>query len=515
MAYLPVRIKLLSPVVLSSDISGGSLTQTLDYIPGTSILGLFAAEYIKMVRPQKAHLDDNFYKWFLRGDLTFTNAYLFKEGEYGDREMLPTPMALKREKTGGRIINTLFSDIDEQLVPLASYSFIWDKTIMKAEPEKRISFHHARDRLTGHTKGEAIFEYESLLPGQIFNGGIRGTAEYLKVFKDMFGNRFEARLGKSKNTGYGRIKIELSEIEEASNTKTVLIGEQRDVIITFVSHCILTNMLGFSEPSLRCLKEYLEKIWEPDSFKICGASARKVSVENHLSVWMMKRPLEIGLRAGSTIRICFYDHIPAEDIERGIQYIIENGIGERRGEGFGQVKVNMIPLEEYFEAGTTTELQKPSGELPGGVKTIFKLILESKLKDELEIQAYNDADKFVPLNKSGLPSSSLLGKLGLMIRKSNYKEFKDEIGKLRKTGMDQLLNCRQVAGPRRVNLFEYIRGYEIERTMESICRLKGNYEKLADLIGYKLEDHEDFLLELWRLYFSTFLKRLRKIKQAT
>ena len=51
------------------------------------------------------------------------------------------------------------------------------------------------------------------LPGQIFKGEIHGI-ENLEKLKDIFGEKFLAWLGKSRNTEYGKVEIQLSEIIE-------------------------------------------------------------------------------------------------------------------------------------------------------------------------------------------------------------------------------------------------------------------------------------------------------------
>src|SRR5690554_2912530 len=393
MANLTVKIRLLSPVILSSYVEDSNLTGTFDYVPATSILGLFAAKYIKKAQLQKAHHDENFYRWFLNGDLIFTNAYLNEQEEYRELPMLPTPLCIKKQKMTGEVLNTFFKSPDEQVVSLGPYSHIQGNIIKTKEAEKRINFHHARDRLTGHTKDEAIFNYEALLPGQIFKGRISGRPEIIKIFKDTFAGKFMARLGKSRSTEYGRVEIELSE-EEGSIIGEKNLEEQEGITITFVSHCVLLNRDGFSEPSLSCLESYLENIWEKDAFKIENAVLKRTTVENYLAVWRMKRPLETALQAGSTIKICFNKDISYEEIKKGLVRLEEQGIGERRGEGFGQVKINLATAEKYLEKEIKTILEKPAGEAPEEVKSIFRLVLQARLRDELRLQAYDEADRF-------------------------------------------------------------------------------------------------------------------------
>lgn len=506
MAFLEIKIKLLSPVILSSDVEDSNLTGTLDYIPATSILGLFAGKYIYKAQLKEAHLDDNFNNWFLKGDLIFTNAYISEKEEYDEIDMLPTPLCLKKEKTGGKIFNVLLNDVDEQLKSAPSYSYIYGNTIKTREPEKKINFHHTRDRLTGHTKDKGIFNYEALLPDQVFKGKIYGDPETLTTFKETFKEIFLARLGKSRSAEYGRVKIFLSEIGE---TETQILGvedfeEREPVLLTFISPCILLNEHGFSDPSFSCLEYHLDKIWGKNSFKIKSCIMKTTSIENYISVWGMKRPLETAIAAGSTIKLHFKEHLSYEEVNKGLLYLVEQGIGERRGDGFGRVKVNMAMAKEYYEKDVNITFEKPTGEGPKEVKKIFVSIIQEIFTEETELRAYRDADDFTKL-----PSSSLLGKLGLILSNSQEYDFKVIIDDLRDKAKTQIKECRD----KKYTLYEYIKEFDEKEVVNSIYNRNSDYLKLAKLVKYDLEKDKNFLSELRRIYFAVLFKRMRQKRQ--
>lgn len=510
MANLTVTIRLLSPVILSSFGEDTNLTGTLDYVPGTSILGMFATKYIKQARLEEPHSDDNFYSWYLNGDLIFTNAYLSVKDEYGELNLLPTPLCIKKLKATGEVVNTFLKSPDEQVISLAPYSHIQGNIIKTKEAEKRISFHHARERLTGHTKDDAIFNYEALLPGQIFKGKISGDPEILKVFKETFRGKFFGRLGKSRNTEYGRVEIELSE-EESSTIDEKNLEEQERITITFVSPCVLLNQNGFPEPTLYRLESYLENIWRKDSFKIENASLKRTTVENYFAVWKMKRPLKTAIQAGSTIMICFKEDMPYEEIKKGLWRLEKQGIGERRGEGFGQVKINIATVEVYSEKETRPYFKKPTGDPPKEVSNIFKSVLQTRLREELRFQAYQETDSF-----DSLPSSSLLGKLRLMLFNSqDCQQFKVMLDELRNKAREQLNDCSRKGGTLNYILYEHIKNFNVKDAVESICRRNASYEKLAKIANFKVEQEKEFLLELWKMYFDTLFKQLRKKERSS
>ena len=49
-------------------------------------------------------------------------------------------------------------------------------------------------------------------------------------------------------------------------------------------------------------------------------------------------------------------------MNKGLLYLVEQGIGERRGEGFGRVKVNMAMAKEYYEKEVNITLKNQLGK---------------------------------------------------------------------------------------------------------------------------------------------------------
>ena len=128
----------------------------------------------------------------------------------------------------------------------STYSYIYGSSIKAKEPEKVINFHHQRDRLSGHTKDDGMFNYEALAPGQVFKGKIYGDANALADFKEAFSEEFSARLGKSKNAEYGKVEIALSEIiDEDTDITNHDIKDKDFALLTFISPCILFNKTDF------------------------------------------------------------------------------------------------------------------------------------------------------------------------------------------------------------------------------------------------------------------------------
>ena len=105
MYALNYKITLLSKTLISSPTFGQNMTETLEYLRGNSVLGVLAARYILLKQLAPAHEDETFYRWFLKGDLVFSNGYLIEQ----DITTTPTPLNIQQEKAGNDIYNLLFA----------------------------------------------------------------------------------------------------------------------------------------------------------------------------------------------------------------------------------------------------------------------------------------------------------------------------------------------------------------------------------------------------------------------
>jgi len=104
-----------------------NMVSTKDYIPGTTILGIFAARYVKEKNKlnNNVHEDETFYNWFLNGKLKFSNAYLTIYNEETEIELLPTPLSIQKEKADEtNILNLIMNETEKPTTPVSRYSYI-------------------------------------------------------------------------------------------------------------------------------------------------------------------------------------------------------------------------------------------------------------------------------------------------------------------------------------------------------------------------------------------------------
>ncbi len=505
MHRLRYKIKTVSPVLISSISGDVNMIATMDYIPGTTILGLFAARYIKKNKLNDAHIDKHFYNWFLNGSLKFSNAYLTVYHEEREIELLPTPLSIHKEKADeNNILNLIMNETEELTMPVGKYSYVSSGDILIESPEKIINFHHSRDRLKGHSEEGTIFNYESLIEEQAFSGFIFGKKEDLGQFKDIFGDKVFAHVGRSKNTQYGKAEIELLNIDEFKVDEL----EDNELTVTFISPAILLNKFGYPEISIDVLKEYLANFLNLNEgdFDIERPFAKSESVENFVSVWRLKKPLDKAFSAGSTFNIKF-KNILSDELKERLKALQIEGIGERKNEGFGQIKINW-ELEETFnkKEPKKQEIDRPHGNPPPIVKEIFSIVARKSIEGEVEKEAFNRAKEF---NKNRL-SNSLLGRLELILKASaSDKDFKNKIEKLREIAKGQLKRCRN----ERLTLYDELMSEspDLENIFNNL--IKG-LDQIANLAQFNFRKDKGFKNELYRLYWLTFFRRMRNLNKT-
>jgi len=510
MYRLKYRIKTISPVLISSISGDVNMVSTMDYIPGTTVLGIFAARYVKEKNKlnNNVHEDETFYNWFLNGKLKFSNAYLTVYNEEAEIELLPTPLSVHKEKADeSKILNLLMEETEEQTIPIGKYSYISNSDIFTYSPEKNINFHHFRNRLKGHSEEGGIFNYESLTEGQVFSGFISGEKKELEQFKNIFQNKIFAHIGRSKNTQYGKAEIELLDIHEFKCDEI----EDNELTITFISPAILLNKFGYPEISIKTLKKYLASFLNlnENDFDVEQSFAKSETIENFVSVWRIKKPLDRAFSAGSNFKINFKNEL-SNELKEKLKALQVEGIGERRNEGFGQIKINW-GLEKRFDRKELKkpEIDKPEGELPTIVKEIFTEIVKSNIKAAVEKEALYKAEEF---NKNRL-SNSFLGRLELILKASSSDEdFKNKIKDLRKKAKEQLKKCRSEEN----TLYDELKskGFNLEDIFNNLpSRLKSSLEELANLAQFDFKKDTEFKIKFYKLYWLTFFRKMRNLNK--
>ncbi|MFN3739312.1 MAG: hypothetical protein ACK4TF_01400 [Thermodesulfovibrionales bacterium] len=500
MQGIKISIYLENPIIFASEAGDPNMVNTHRYIPAKALRGLFAKEYIKKHNLPDAHKDDRFYRWFLRGNIKFTDAFIISD----EKLYIPAPLSIQQEKRENSIYDLSATDenknFDKQTVPLDGFIRIEDSTIYQARVQTMLNFHHARDREAGRQEGREkapkeglIFNYESLIPGQCFGGYIYGEEKDITEFKDTFKSGVYY-LGRSKNNQYGRVYIEIdSEFkdhpEEEIKDPSAFPFE---ISLSFISDAIIYNEYGFPATDVHRLEKLL-------NCKIKKSFIKASENEGFISVWRLKTPSEVFFRRGSTFLI----EIPDQHTLSHVLSLKEKGIGERTEEGFGRF-ILREPSEKIYLIKEDKKKTEPGFSMPAPLNIILTGILQKHCLNSIKSKAIEDAGGI-----ENPPTPSLIGRLLLMLKESkDLEEFQNKVGELGKPARDKLEDCKM----KNTSLYEYIRNSINKCFKDMINDIKNSseFEKLHNRLPRSVIDDNEFIKRLKKEYIQTFIETLLK-----
>lgn len=542
---LPYFITNTAPLLFTAPEGDENMVNSLDYIPGNALLGYFANQFIRrnMLDPEVAQNNINFKQWFLDGALCFGNAYLaysaYSEADSGPYPLYPTPLFLHTDKQRQEIIDVTWDEADDtlgEMEVIGGYCRLINGALQKKQPEKNINFHlvrnsaseRSRKRIEGHGDDGGIYHYESLTEGQIFHGYVLGSRETLRAFSDCFGIESEIsdlriHLGRSLSTQYGSSRIEFSGIaKHEPSIDDSLIGEantdvcldQDRVLLYLLSPLVLNNRLGFlgaceEEELLAALKDRLgiEEVTIEKSF------ARVETRSTFVSRWKMHEPSFKCWTAGSSFLLHLSGGIEPE-IEEKLTLLMQEGLGEKRHQGYGQIRFIRHHLTEingfYNETVIRAQEVRPA-VFSLAVRGILEAIRKEGFERIVTTAAALRAREYYDANSPNLVlSSNLLGRLETMVKASTSpQDLSDKTLKLRKPARERLEKmrlreqtlCQDLTAS---GIEDWCRAAAIEQ-----CNLLMNFTQF--LYGRNNQDNSLDYEPQYKAFWQVFFRTLRKL----
>lgn len=504
MYQLTYAITCLEPVLLAARHGDANMLGTLDFIPGSSILGLLANRFLHrhQLTSEAASRHALFQRCFLSGEVIYSNACITwqdKDGTlYSGR---PVPRAIHQEKNGRKIFDLLCrrEPPDDQTKALSGWCHIENNQICFKDVATTINFHHSRNPKTGTPLSGAIFNYEAIAAHQTFQGEIRGPAELLTTIANLSEGLRGCYLGRSKNSEYGRIQFEwLSETPAACMPMEVTEGP---LTLTLLSDAIIYNEYGYAttDPS------ELAKLLGLSHFDKVLMQAG--SVETFVGIWGLKKPSDVCFKAGS----CFLIQDADKAARKRLADQQLTGIGLRIHEGFGRFVLNWQKESELIEMETTAPaVDRPAGPVPALTRTVIERSLYNLFERRTRVIALKELNRF---REASLPSPSLISRLKTMADQLDRPSFINQIERLRRSARDQLEHCHDGAE----NLFEFLtkRRLLIADVLATPRLDTQEVRQMIELIQFKPDRDANLEALLWKSYSNAFFSGMRRLKIAS
>jgi CRISPR-associated protein Csx10 len=471
----------LSPVLVTKPGGGDPNSEvTLPYIPGSAIRGMLIARWLADHPGVDAAADPTFRRLFLDGGVRYLNAY---PALWDGTRMLPTPRSWRVDKEDSNEKNifdfVLTSGIGQPgsrqptwRSPGAAFctvsahyeeeNLLWHFKAHTCTPRQTIAIHTGRANRQKVTENATVFRYDALAAGQTFASAIiADDPTDLMECQRLLAQDGQARLGRSQNTGYGLVQISYPP-DETGEPQTALRTEWREwkppvadagerdpkptrLVVTLLSDAIFRDPQTGAETDDIAVALYAPS---ESSIKPTAAFVRTEVVGGFNRRWNLPLPQATAIGAGSVF-VFDYD----EELQRRLERLVEQGIGERRAEGFGRIAVNW-QVGEQLEQSDAARWSMQSGdvELMGeqaaAAQQLATRILRNRLDGKLREAISANAIKHNGIRKAQLSRLRVIAQRALAANRTAEIEptgiplLLTFLGDLKKPARDQLLKAR-------------------------------------------------------------------------
>lgn len=445
MIALTFEIHLREPLLATALEGDPNSSVSLPFIPGSMLRGAVIARYLAHHAIPDAAANPTCRRLFFDGQTRYLHAYPMDRMK---NRTLPTPHAWKVEKgTKTPVYDLSVEPRDMEQAKSLSEPFLWldGNEFELEETAKQINVHTQRDRKMGRAVegAGAVFQYEAIAAGEAFGGVIlcadAAAADELQPLLE----QGELPMGGSRGAGYGLVKVQ--DVQRLADWHEVPmdlddISPGGELVITLLSDALIRDENGQHVAYLDAatLGTWLEAQLEPVPER---THAQPAIVGGFNRKWGLPLPQTPVARAGSVYVFKAREMIPVKRLTR----LIEEGIGERRIEGFGRIAINwhsqydVLNLREIPSQPSTPVLPSLSGISVTLARTITERMLRRILEHKL-------VERVNQLRIEGAIANSQLSRLRVIARSALATQDVERIGRylgeLRETARKQFEGAR-------------------------------------------------------------------------
>jgi CRISPR-associated protein Csx10 len=338
---IPLQIRIVSPTVIARQVIG-NVTESLDFIPGTSFLPLIARAL------EDGGLDP--LKQFSEGSIRVLRGTPMLEGS----RSRPVPFWLWQRRGAGAGTSVEYVDrradgqnqapgekpVRSGWVPASGLP---DGTWVLQVPTIFTTHATIEDRAQRPTEEVGgVYTYQAIAPGNAFGSIIRmrkGLYQSLVRRDPDWTQTLKAcsSLGRSTGDEYGEVEVLAGEPRDAGSLRQPLKpGDQ--VTISCLSDVLLPPASGPKDPGLSA-----EGLCWALAARLPGTGFVPTPGSTYLRIrrleswhrrWGLPRPSMVAIAAGS----CATLELEKGTVEEGgLEEVVLSGLGERRAEGFGEI----------------------------------------------------------------------------------------------------------------------------------------------------------------------------------
>lgn len=381
-------IELKQPLIISQQAASAGAHQSLDYLPGSTLLGLVAARLYARLSSDDAWLV------FHSGHVRFGDALPVHAKHVG----FPVPLCWhsykgeSAKKDGKFLAEKLFDPAlkqgDETRQPVQVRSGYVTHSGDEIQPKRQQTLKTAIDRETGMAAESQLFGYEALDSGQHFRFTLSADACVEAALWQRIQDALKgvAQLGRSRSAQFGQVLItacaqKSTPIETARASDTLTLWLISDLALEEQGQpCLIPHphLLGLPEGS-RWLSE--SSFLRSRRYSPYNAFRRHYDSERQV------------ITRGSVLRYALPRALTADEL-----HPLEHGIGLHIESGLGQVLVNSALLQDgtprFTAAKTSVSVSKVKTK-PDAPSSRLISVLHSRLGTRLSATAVEKDAKII------------------------------------------------------------------------------------------------------------------------
>lgn len=370
-----LRITALTPLIVVRGVRGNAVL-TESAVPGTMLLPLVHRA-----------LGDRAGELISAARVVITDA----TPELAGRRAAPLPRALQADKDhpAGELLNQIYPDAPEarRRKPAGGYCVIAADGLLIGEPVLVERAHAViddeRQRPTEGSGG--LYVYQAMAAGTVLRTQLWLPPEVPLDIAAVVGER---SLGRSRKDDYGQVRVEVVDPTPADEVDRRIASAQQsgELLVWLESDVVLRGAHGQPEPTASQLAELLGAALDVELRVPEARFLDTRRIESWQARWGLPRPSLLALRAGSVLRCTVHDALDP-DRWRAVE---SNGIGERRAEGFGRLRLQPAVLEQLWWTHHRSDPAEPAldaGPLDDADRALLDDLIGHAWRQELRRQA--------------------------------------------------------------------------------------------------------------------------------
>ncbi|MFA6700301.1 MAG: RAMP superfamily CRISPR-associated protein [Thiomicrospira sp.] len=358
---LILNLTLLEPLVISQSNATEGSHQSLDYIPGATILGAIAAQYYVALKQQGLAWD-----MFHSGKVRFHNAYPLVD----NAPSMPMPLSLHYDKLGDKEapINYLHKTYspDERKTAQQLTQVIQGKQHRKGyiapnsgnqawfiEPEKTLQMRTAINPKKGTAQEGQLYGYQLLKANTRYQACISSDEPHLiALLSELLVKQNQLLIGRSRSAQYGKVQLQVQTASDNQPIKPIIkINDKDHLVLWLASDMAIYNQYG--QPTLApTLQEMgLDVSGEFNSAKSFVRTRQYAPYNGYRRSYDLERQV---LSQGSILSYELKSELSDADWQK-----MQQGLGAYTENGLGQLVLNthfnLLKLDEL-------QLKKPEAD---------------------------------------------------------------------------------------------------------------------------------------------------------